>query len=55
MLYDMYSEGAAVMIMQHLRAEIGRDGSLLIQDDTIKQIESHDQHFDHVSLQSRKV
>lgn len=42
MPYDMYSEGSVVMIMQHLRAEIGGDGSLLIQYDTIEQIVSHD-------------
>ncbi len=55
MLYDMYSEEALVMIMQHLQAEIGRDASLLIQNDTIEQSVSHDRHFDHILLQSRKV
>lgn len=43
------------MIMQHLEAEIGGDGSLLIQYDTTEQIVSHEQHVYHVLLQLRKV
>lgn len=37
-LYDMYSGGELVMIMQHLQAEIGWDGYLVIQYDTAEAI-----------------